>query len=347
MLNLRIVRGPLTAREEETILGEFNRLTNSAIGHADFKRWVREAPGGPAWHAILETDDSRLVGHFCLIPLRARHQGKMLGAARTEYFFVHEDFRREKVRGFENSFMPCGLLLLDRLYRHCRSQGWEPLIVSANDEIQKMHQAVGCRGADFALSECLLILRPFAAARRTPNLNPKQRAAIFAIGLAQRARLWAAGHFAADTGGAKSTNVEGICAHPKKDRIAFFEDKTSLTWRYPDEDYVTLVHASDPHQYVIAKHGSDERYLRVCQWDLAVDPAPFLGALLRQAKSEKALGVRWSIYDDGEAGLLQAMRKLGFVRARRNRRILFHASDEQLLRPETWSFTDSFFCFDL
>jgi GNAT superfamily N-acetyltransferase len=350
MLNLRIVRGPLSAAEDETILREFNRLTKSTIGLVDFQRWIRDSPDGPAWHAILETDDSQLVGHFCLIPLVARHQGRVICSARTEYFFVHEDFRREKVRGFVNSFMPCGLLLLDRLYRHCRSEGWEPLIVSASEEIQRMHQAVGCRGIDFALSECLLVLKPLDAARRTPNLAGKQRAAIFGVGVAQRAMLSATAAFARQSTPLKSTKVEGICVHPNKSRIAFFEDKGSLAWRYPDADYVTFVADKDPHRYVIAKHGSGERYLRVCQWDLgeAGNPEPFLRALIREAEIENALGVRWSVYHGlGDRGLFQALRKFGFIRARRNRRILFHASDELFLKAEAWSFTDSFFCFDL
>jgi hypothetical protein len=214
MLNLRIVRGPLADAEEATILQEFNRLTHSAIGRTDFRRWIRDAPDGPAWHAILKTDDSRVVGHFCLIPLRFRHQGKTECAARTEYFFVHEDFRREKVRGFESSFMPGGLLLLDRLYRHCRNEGWQPLIVSASEEIQRLHQAVGCRAAHFALTECLFILRPFDAAHRTPNLTVKQRLAVFLAGAAQRGRWWVRFLFASSPDGLRFTTVDSICVHP-------------------------------------------------------------------------------------------------------------------------------------
>ena len=350
MLNLRIVRGPLADAEEETILQDFNRLTNSAIEQTDFRHWIRDAPDGPAWHAILETDDSRVVGHFCLIPLRFRDQAKTECAARTEYFFVHEDFRREKVRGFESSFMPGGLLLLDRLYRHCRDNGWQPLIVSASEEIQRLHQAVGCRAADFALTECLFILRPFDAARRTPNLTVKQRLAVFLAGAAQRGRWWVRSLFRYSPGGVKFTTVDSICVHPTKNQIAFFEDKPSLAWRYPNEDYVTVSRERDPHQYVIAKHGSDERYLRVCQWDLgeAGDPEWFILALVQQAKREKALGVRWSVYGDRpDLGLRAAMRKFGFVQMPRNRRLLFYTSDELFLKPEAWNFTDSFFCFDL
>jgi len=350
MLNLRIVRGPLQGAEEEDILREFNRLTGSAIADGEFRRWVRDSPDGPAWHAILETDESKIVGHFSLIPLRVRYRAKQISAARTEYFFVHEDFRREKVRGFEHSFMPCGLLLLDRLYRHCRDQGWDPLIASASEEIQRLHNAVGCRPADFRLSECLLILRPWDAARRTSNLARKQRMAMLLVGVAQRV-LWSARRLVPlKPRNVKLASATSVCIHPDKDQIAFFADKDSLHWRYPDEQYMTIVAEADPHQYVIAKRGSNARYLRVCQWHMEEggNPIPFLAALIDRAKQEKSLGVRWSLYGEQQQSvMLKAMRKLGFLCVPRNRKLLLYTSEDALLSPQKWEITDSFFSFDL
>jgi len=350
MLNLRIVRGPLQGAEEESILREFNRLTDSAIAATEFRRWVRDSPDGPAWHAVLETDESRIVGHFCLIPLRVRYHGKQICAARTEYFFVHEDFRREKVRGIENSFMPCGLLLLDLLYRKCSEQGWGPLIVSASEQIQPFHEIVGCCPADFGLTECLLILRPWQAARRTPNLTAKQRIALFLAGIAQQVPQSIARMIPFKSRGVKIASVASVCVHPKTDRTAFFEDKDSLSWRYPDTEYTTIVSEDDAHQYVIAKHGSNERYLRVCQWHLeeSSDPIPFMAALIKEAKREKALGVRWSLYlDQQQSVILKSMGELGFLRVPRNRRLLFYTSEDAFLNPKQWDIADSFFSFDL
>jgi GNAT superfamily N-acetyltransferase len=350
MLNLRTVRGPLQGAEEESILADYNRLTGARIPLGDFRRWVRDSPEGPAWHAILQTDEARIVGHFSLIPLRAHDGGKDLIAAKTEYFFVHEDFRREKVRGFENSILSCAILLLSQLYEECRASGWGPVLVSANDQIERFHRAVGCRPVPFKLSECLLILRPWAAAQRTPNLTTKQRAAMLFVGIAQRMVRSVTSVLASRSRGVGFTSVDSVCVHRKKDQIAFFEDRASLIWRYPSEDYVTVASDSDPHQFVIAKHGSDERFLRVCQWELAgsEDPAAFLLALIDQARREKALGVRWSLYrEQQQPELLGALRKLGFLCVQRERRLLFYTSDKKLLNPEKWCLTDSFFAFDL
>jgi hypothetical protein len=350
MLSLRTVRGPLEAAEEESILADYNRLTGARIPLGDFRHWVCDSPEGPAWHAILQTDEARIVGHFSLIPLRAQHAGNKLIAAKTEYFFVHEDFRREKVRGFENSILSCAILVLSQLYQDCHASGWGPFLAAVNDQIEPFHRAVGCRPVVFKLSECLLILRPWKAARRTPNLTKKQRMAMLFVGIGQRL-LWSiAGNLASRSRGVGFTTVASVCVHRKKDQIAFFEDRASLIWRYPSEDYVTVASASDPHQFVIAKHGSDERFLRVCQWELAgsKDPEAFLLALIDHARQEKALGVRWSLYrDQQQPVLLGALRKLGFLRMQRDRRLLFYTRDKIFLQPETWCLTDSFFAFDL
>lgn len=276
MLNLRTVRGPLEAAEDESILADYNRLTSAPIPLGDFRHWVRDSPEGPVWHAILETDEGRIVGHFSLIPLRAQHDGNNLLAAKTEYFFVHEDFRPEKVRGFENSILSCAILVLSQLYQDCHASGWGPFLAAVNDQIEPFHRAVGCRPVVFKLSECLLILRPWKAAQRTPNLT-KQRMAILFVGIGQRL-LWSiASNLASRSHGVGLTSVDSVCVHQKKDQIAFFEARASLIWRYPSEDYVTFASEGDPHQYVIAKHGSDERFLRVCQWELAgsKDPEAF------------------------------------------------------------------------
>jgi len=145
-------------------------------------------------------------------------------------------------------------------------------------------------------------------------------------------------------------SAASVCIHPKNGRVAFFEDKESLTWRYPDEQYITLVSEEDPHQYLIAKNGSDTRYLRVCQWQIegSGDLIPFFAVLFKRAKQGKALGVRWSLYgDQQQPELLKAMRRLGFLRVQRNRRLLFYTSEEMFLKPEEWDIADSLFSFDL
>src|SRR5262249_2289076 len=118
MLRLRIVRGPLTDDQDSTILREYNRLTSSQIGLANYRRWERGSPDGPVFHGLLETEEGEIAGHMCLIPLRLRGQGREWIAAKAEYFFLREPFRKERVSGLESSFKPAAVLLLEKLYSH-------------------------------------------------------------------------------------------------------------------------------------------------------------------------------------------------------------------------------------
>jgi hypothetical protein len=357
-LNLRILRGPLAPHQEQTILSEFNRLTHSAIPLDDFRRWVRVPPDGPACHALLETDGGRIVGHFCLIPLGAQHKGTKITAARTEYFFVHEDFRSSRVRGFHNPLLSCAILLLNQLYRHSTELGWGPCIASASEKVQPFHRLAGCKPLDLSLYECLLVLSPWSAAKLTPNLEAKRRTALFLSGLAQATISYPLRLFGPRDAIAP---VPAASLQIPRDSpgIAFFTDSDSLRWRYPQDQYTAYVRPSDPQSYLIVKHGSRDRYLRVCQCQLASDADlwPILAPLARQARSEGALGLRWSVYlapnHEGGAGssnpssLLRSLHRFGFLCARRNRRLLIYSTDKTLLSPAAWHMTDSFFTFDL
>jgi hypothetical protein len=349
MLELSIVRGPLNAGQQEEILREFNRLTNSRIKLPEFRRWVQEGPEGPAFHAIL-TSGARIVGHFCLIPLQVSLQGKSIPAARTEYFFVHEDFRSEKVRGFDDSFLSPAILLLELLYRHCHSYGWGPFLASVAEDIQPFHELVGCRPVDFRLHECLFVLRPVQAAGNTPNLRKAQRAALFTTSLAQ-AGLWTVAGRMFPRDAVKPTSIDQVPEGPTSDKIGFFEREASRVWRYPDGEYIVLGASAEPASYVIAKNGSGDRYLRVCQWQIgSTSLVPgFVRALMDFAQEKGMLGVRWAVYENEQqsAGLLRSIRKLAFLCVPRVRRLLVYTEDASFLESSTWRFSDSFFCFDL
>ena len=123
MLNMRIVRAPLSDEENSVVLSEYNRLTQGRIPPDEFLRWVSNSPEGPAWHAILQTDEGRIVGHTSVFPLRAGGAASRLVPGKSEYSFLHEDFRREKIRGYETAGRPAFIVLLDKLFQHCQEHG--------------------------------------------------------------------------------------------------------------------------------------------------------------------------------------------------------------------------------
>ena len=350
MLKLGIVRSPLKREENEAILREYNRLTSGQIPIEEFERWVIEGPAGPAWHAILETEEGRIVGHTSLIPLKTAYGGPNFVPAKSEYSFVHEDFRSTPIEGFENVKRAKFLILVDQLFQHGVAQGWGPYFVSTATANYPLSRRVGCRAVELPLWECLFVLRPGNAARYTANLSAKQRAALYAAGMSQWAMSSLASLVLSANGRIRKVPIGAELPSPNCRHIALFEDLPSLEWRYPKEQYARFAVDARPEKYLIAKRGSGDRYLRVCQWELAADDigAPLILHLLKQAREDKAMGIRWAVYDGDPVAeeLVGTLRKMGFLCARRVRTMMVHTKSPEFLAPELWKVNDSLFSFD-
>jgi hypothetical protein len=349
MLNFRIARSPLTERENGQILFEYNRLTSSQIPLNEFVHWVQHGPAGTAWHAILETDEGRIVGHTSLFPLRTGCACSALTPAKSEYSFLHEDFRNQKIHGHEDATKPAFIIILDRLFKHCIREGWGPIFASTREKNQVFTRRVGLRPLEFPLWECLLALRPVNASRHTPNLTRGQRAALLAVGLAQSV-TWSIASVVQRRNGVHAVPMAAGPLSEATDRLSFFEDSASLEWRYFADQYLRLALDSKPGDYVIAKRGSSERYLRVCQWRLgeAQTVRPLINFLIDEARRQKAIGVRWAVYDDGNDStpLVDQLRSAGFLCKRRVRIVMVHNQDPQFLVASKWNMNDSLFSFD-
>lgn len=349
-LTLRIVRGPLEALENESILSQYNRLTGSNIPPQDFLRWIQDSPEGPAWHALLETSQGEIVGHTSLIPFRGAYRGRSFVAAKSEYSFIREEFRTAKIRGFEQTGRLKNLIYIDELFRSRRAAGWSPLLISTPEHFHRVFRSIRCYPVRFPLWECLLILRPHKAGRHTPNLQGWQRAVLWSAGLLQSA-WWTASVLA--SGNATKLRKIGLdeqLSSSSDSALSFFQDRDFLAWRYPAIDYERIV--ADPKNGgdVIVKRGTADRFLRVCQWSLNAPPTRTLvAALVQKASEQRALGVRWAVYGDEHTSgsLVRSLRRFGFLCVRRVRTLLINSADERFLEASSWNLMDSMFSFDL
>jgi len=350
MLNMRITRAPLSEAENSVILSEYNRLTGGRIPLDEFVRWVTKSPEGPAWHAILQTDEGRIVGHTSVFPLRAGRSPSRIIPGKSEYSFLHEDFRKEKIRGYESAGRPAFIILLDQLFQHCHERGWSPIFASTNEKNQVFTRKVGLRPLEFSLWECLLVLKPIGAAKRTPNLGQAQRAALFSAGLLHRAVWPSMARVLALSNGTKSVPVPANGIEPSEKPLSFFEDPVSLEWRYIDGQYLRIGLASSTLDYAIAKRGSSDRFLRVCQWRLGSQKSLYrvLPFLVREAVRDGALGVRWAVYEQDQSAhrLVAGMKRLGLLCARRTRIVMVHKNNEKYLDGALWGMNDSLWSFD-
>jgi len=349
MLRMRIERAPLPDSENRVILEEYNRLTTGRIPIGEFVHWVKDNPAGAAWHAILETTEGRIVGHTSVFPLRTSYRGGEIVPAKSEYSLLHEDFRKEKIQGYETASKPAFIILLDELFKHCRAQGWGPIFASTNEKNQVFTRKVGLRPVPFPLWECLLALRPSRAARETPNLTRRQRLSLLSAGIAQSA-IWSLAAPLLPRDGIREAAVGANGFPMEHERLSFFQDRESLQWRYLDGQYLSFGAENGAADGVIAKRGCGCRFLRVCQWRFQGRPRlwPLLAALVRQARRDGALGVRWAVYE-GEAEseeLVRQMRRAGFLCVRRTRTVMIHNQEEKYLEPGLWKMNDSLFSFD-
>jgi hypothetical protein len=349
-LRLRIVRGPLKPDESESISSQYNQLTGANIPKWEFLHWVQDSPEGPAWHVVLETSSEGIVGHTCLIPFRARCNGRSLVPAKSEYSFIREEFRASKIQGFESSGQLKNLLYIDQLFRHCRSEGWGPLFISTSRTFHRAFRSIACYPVDIPVRECLLVLRPWRAALQTPNLRTWQRAALGLAGLPQRTAWSSILPFAVGRGATRCVQMgDGVRAKAEAS-LSFFGDSDSLRWRYLQDQYECLAPDEKGHDYLILKSGSPNRYLRICQWHLTAGRpiSPLIKSLVEMAMKQRALGVRWSVYGDKEGArkLAQALKSFGFLCARRLRTILVNSGQPEFLVHENWGLSDAMFCFD-
>jgi hypothetical protein len=353
MLNLELVRGPLSDQDYRTILAEYTRLTKSRDSERLMHRWCKDSPAGPALHSLLRTDESKIVGHACVFPFPMEVAGKIVTAGKTEYLFVHENFRREAVRGMEARQSRTSILMLQQLFRHVHEQlRWDPILASTLPEVEGVCKAVGFRTAMFPLFECLLIRRPWNACRFTPNLSRAKRLALLFVGLPQ-ACLWAVVRLLLSPLGRnlKPLGVDAGCPSPAEPEKAHFSwDPSYLSWRYPTEGFQRFGLANRPDESVIAQKGSPHTYVRVCQSNVGTEDFPVLSlivGLMGQARSCRALGVRWAIYGNGRLpAVVTKLKRLGFACVRRQRKIMIYTRQEELTDPSSWSFDDSLVSFE-
>ena len=316
----------------------------------EFIHWVQNGPAGPAWHAILESEEGEIVGHTATIPLRTACLELRTVPAKVEYLFIQHGFRSAKVCGFEKSMRPSLTVLINQLLRHCTAEGWGPFFVSTRPMVGRLAQRLGFRPIEFPLWECLLVLRPWDAVRHTLNLNSSQLAALFVAGTLQGPLWIAATAFSPIPKGVQVVPIGDGTIEPVTNRISFFEERASLEWRYLEGQYLRLAPDNGTPEYLIVKRGSEERYFRVCQWH-GSSPQPLrslIRTLIREAQAKKAMGIRWAVYDNGTVSekTVSLVRKLGFLCARRTRTLYVHTTNAKLLSPAIWKMNDSLFSFD-
>lgn len=350
LLNFRLVRGNLPLSSSRIILDEYNRQTSSRIPFREFIHWTQNSPAGPALHGILETQDDQIVGHHCLLPIPARFGEKQLVVAKSEYTFLNEEYRTAKILGHEKSRQLTHLIASRLLLEHGDAIGWSPILISTLPFLFRLARTVGTTALQVPVYECLLVLKPVDAAKRTLNLLHWQRAVLGMTGVAQ-SLVWKPTLSLSEKSKSLQTfPIDRECASRKsEDVLTFFQDRETLRWRYFNDQYQKVAVDTNPQDYVIIKSGSEDGYVRVCQWNLSADEPglALLFGLIRLAEQKNALGLRWAVYgtDENARKMVSRMRRLGFLCARRTRTMLIRTKESRFLEAANWDLNDAMFSF--
>jgi len=124
-----------------------------------------------------------------------------------------------------------------------------------------------------------------------------------------------------------------------------------LRWRYPADQFVFYRIGDSKDDFVIARRGSPTRYLRVCAARISSDGISgfrLLTDLLKEAAKQRAIGVRWAIYqnEDASSWLVAAFRRLGAVCAKRTRTLSILTQNKRCLDSASWIMEDSATSFE-
>jgi hypothetical protein len=145
--------------------------------------------------------------------------------------------------------------------------------------------------------------------------------------------------------------TNGFASKNGRNKARFSSDPDYLAWRYPMEGIQRFGFLNGRQAHVIVEEGSPKRYLRICQTDfdgLDSPVMPLIAGLMEQARSCRALGVQWTVYDNGRpaTAIVKKLRHLGFVCVRRQRKVMIYTRRPELADPSAWSFDDTMFTYE-
>lgn len=352
-LGFRIIAGPLSLADRTRILSEYNRLTGSRVPVQQFRRWTEQSPSGPALHALLETEDGHIAGHCALVPFALQGPGGAVAVAKEHYFFLSEEYRSRPVHGFADSKQSAAALLLGQLHAQASKQGWKSILACVPPQLEPIHDPLGYRPVDFTVRDCFFILHPVRAWRTMHHLPLAKQASLFATSAANWTYASCVSPLQHIHGLVRRSRIadhSDFFSSRMPQRISLSGERDFLGWRYPESSYSPMVVRNGSDGYVIAAKGTPFVFARVCQFQvpsLRTIPA-IVEKLVRDARASHAVGVRWSVYGNGEEQdrLVAELRKRTFLCIPRHRRILVSSPDSELISQANWNLCDSLFTFD-
>jgi len=343
-LRLELRRGPLEAAALEAIARTYGtvdpRYANAAFADTIFNR----NPYGFSWHA-LAWEGERVVGHYAVIPMRARGGGASFLSGKGEALFLEESCRARTARVGDLE-APAGIALMNALHAHALADGAAVLHNITSAEIGMIQRMDGFRVARSRRPQAHFLVAP--GALRQLNERPAQAALARALAAVQRgalaaarARVAAGGPraIACGTGDDAAALATFSRTPPPAEGWSIDRDGATLRWLRAMDRLAVVRLAERPDAFVIANTGRARELLHA---SLPPDAPGAALALLTRLVADAVRGRAWTFSvpaaSDAGRALGAAARVLCF-RARTLEQLVYvKAAPGFPLRPEALAY---------
>ncbi len=119
-MTLRVVRGPLTDAELESVGQTYGRVDPRYRSVGFCRTLFNQNPFGFSWHAFV-SDGGTVVGHYAVIPFRVVVKGEQRVSGKGEALFLAESHRTALIH-LQDGPVPVGLALICELHDHVLEQ---------------------------------------------------------------------------------------------------------------------------------------------------------------------------------------------------------------------------------
>jgi len=184
-LHLELRRGPLDPAAL-AIVGRTYGTIDPRYADPGFADTIfNRNPHGFSWHAFVR-DGERAVGHYSVIPMRARGGGASFLAGKGEALYLDETCRARTLRLGEDD-APAGIALMSALHSHALGDGADVLHNITSAEIGMIQRMDGFRVARSRRAQAHFLVSP--SQLRQLGGRPAQAALARALALIQRGAL--------------------------------------------------------------------------------------------------------------------------------------------------------------
>jgi hypothetical protein len=350
-LELSVVRGPLAEEDLDAIGATYGAAVDPRYASREFCRAVFNGnPSGYSFHAFVR-DGARTVGHYAIVPMRARARGSTVLSGKGEALYMAEAYRKSMIATPAGEAL-VGLAMMNALHERALAGGVAFIHSVTTPAVAVLLRMQGFRVLKLTLDQLHFLVRP-------PELkeSTRFRALLARLTSAVQRVLLAAARAGLRLTGAPRTEVDPA-AHEGGQLAAFSatdgqagatwavsRDLENLAWmkRLGRLEIVSIAGRPDRFAVLVRAQRSELLHWSVPATARRDGLAIVCGILARGARTGTGtFSVSRRLLADAGPSLRFALRLLAFVPARIPISLLVKTDDDFYARAENVDFSRMF-----